>query len=118
MDLDAQVIDEPPGRRVVRLDGELDIATAPQVTVALDWALTAPGATEVVVDMTHLSFIDATGITVFVKAFRLAKREGRSLRACGARGEVDMVLRVTDVADLLGLPQVPAEVATRTEEVT
>jgi anti-sigma B factor antagonist len=115
--LDVKITDAPDGRRVIRLDGELDMATAPQVTVALDWALTTPGTTEVVVDLTGLEFLDAIGIAVFVNAYRLARRRERTLRACGARGEVEMVLRVTEVADLLGLPQIPADLAAM-EELT
>ncbi|MCW6007865.1 STAS domain-containing protein [Micromonospora sp. CPCC 205371] len=114
---DVTIADGPDGCRVVRLDGELDMATAPQVSVALDRALATPDGAGVILDLTNLRFLDASGITVFVNAYRLATRQRRTLRACGACGEVEMVLRVTDVADLLGLPQIPADVAS-TEKLT
>jgi anti-sigma B factor antagonist len=97
------------GVRLVRLAGELDMATEGSVAEALTWAIEAPGAVKVVIDLADLTFIDATGLSLLVKARRLAHNRGRVLRVRNARGEVDLVLRVTNLADLFGLPGVPMD---------
>lgn len=108
--LTVDVTMEAPESRMVRIAGELDMATTDQVTEALDGVISLPGRTEVVIDLADLCFIDAAGVTALIHARRLADRRGVRLRARNARGAVDLVLRVTDVADLLHLPQVPSDV--------
>jgi len=54
-----------------------------------------------VIDLAALTFLDAAGLTAFVKAHDLARSTGVVLRACNGSGDVDTVLRITDVADLL-----------------
>lgn len=96
-------------RQVVRLDGELDMATAPQVAAVLETMLASKDHREIVVDLTDLNFIDANGLRVLIVAQRVAATHGRVLRACDPRYEVDLILRLTGVAELLGLPSVPLE---------
>lgn len=58
---------EQEGLAVLRLSGELDIATAPQLDARLARVLAErPGP--VVIDLTQLSFLDSTGLACFLKA--------------------------------------------------
>jgi len=52
---------EPAG---FRLTGELDVATAPQLTDALEPALRRGG--DVTLDLSDLSFMDSTGLQVLI----------------------------------------------------
>jgi len=54
-------------RLVLRLDGEIDIATAPRLQTALAEA-TASGVAEVWVDLMGVRFIDSTGISMLLEA--------------------------------------------------
>lgn len=81
--------------------GELDLANAGPTKEALERAL-KDGASRVVVDLTELTFIDSTGIALFV----LAKREdgdGRLRFLPSNAVAVRRVLAVTGVDERLGL---------------
>jgi anti-sigma B factor antagonist len=61
------------GSVVVALDGELDIATADQLNVAVEGAL-ASVSTCLVVDAEHLAFADTSAIALWVKWSRQVPR--------------------------------------------
>jgi anti-sigma B factor antagonist len=62
------------GEQVVRVDGELDIATAPRLEAAL--LRPRPRDERVILDLTGLRFMDSTGLRVLLRATTAAK-EGR-----------------------------------------
>ena len=64
--------------QVLALRGRLDVAVAPDVRLALAAAMTA-GSGELVLDLSGLEAVDATGLGVLVGAHRHAGREGRVL---------------------------------------
>jgi anti-sigma B factor antagonist len=53
---------------VVRAAGDVDLATAPLLVLALSEATAAPGAREVVVDLTKVEFFGAIGLTALLTA--------------------------------------------------
>ena len=83
----------------VRLDGELDIHTAPGVAEAVTGALDS-GATTVVIDAGALRFCDSSGIQVLVQARERLVASGGVLRVEGVHGSVEKVLAVTGLLDL------------------
>jgi anti-sigma B factor antagonist len=66
------------GRSVVALAGELDLATAPELRQQLG-LLAEDGKHHVTLDLTHLDFVDSTGLSVFVMAFNRAHAAGGSM---------------------------------------
>jgi anti-anti-sigma factor len=75
----------------IRLAGELDMSTAPQVREVLDAAVEHGGT--ILVDLSELTFMDSTGINVFLRA-------AVSLRGRGClvlHGEQDRVRRLLDL---------------------
>ena len=83
----------------VRLDGELDIHTAPGVAEAIADAHDG-GAATVVVDAAALRFCDSSGIQVLVQARERLSAAGGALRVEGVHGSVEKVLAVTGLLDL------------------
>jgi anti-sigma B factor antagonist len=83
----------------VRLDGELDIHTAPKVAHAVDGAVDG-GATTLVVDAAALRFCDSSGIQVLVQARERLVAAGGTLTIEGVHGSVEKVLSVTGLLDL------------------
>lgn len=70
------------GRTVVALRDEIDIATATLIAPALDGA-TSEGSPHVVVDLTEVSFLDCSGLTLLCRARRRAlDRDGRFWLVC------------------------------------
>ena len=83
----------------VKLDGELDIHTAPGVAEAITKAVDS-GVTTVVVDAGSLRFCDSSGIQVLVQARERLIANGGNLRVEGVHGSVEKVLAVTGLLDL------------------
>jgi stage II sporulation protein AA (anti-sigma F factor antagonist) len=59
-------------RHELSLSGELDIATAGQLTAALDESAPTAGQ-ELVIDLTSVGFMDSTGLRVLIEANNRAK---------------------------------------------
>jgi anti-anti-sigma factor len=71
-------MDRPPtGRVVVRLEGELDMATADEAREALEMA--AASTSEVAVDLGGLEFVGSSGFRVFHEAHLAARAAGSRL---------------------------------------
>ncbi|GGR74941.1 anti-sigma factor antagonist [Micromonospora fulviviridis] len=91
-------LDGSPAR--LRLAGELDLSTAPELTAAID-RLAAEGHRELLLDLAELTFCDSTGIAAFVRGDNLAAAAGGWLRITGATGRVARVLQMTGLAEVL-----------------
>jgi anti-sigma B factor antagonist len=89
--------DGGPDATWVRLAGELDIATTPQ----LERALREPRlqARLVVLDLRELAFIDNSGVHVVVSAGIRARQAGRRLVLLCGPSDVERVLRLTGQPD-------------------
>jgi anti-sigma B factor antagonist len=97
-------IDVTPARfgAVVSIAGELDIATVPRVTAALqDEPVAIAGA--VVVDLSGVTFMDSTGLAALMTLQRdVGARGGRLVIVC-PEGPARLVFDVAGVADQLAL---------------
>lgn len=84
---------------VIAVNGEVDTATSPRLEEALHAAMDT-GASVVMVDMTGVSFMDASGVGVLVSAASRARHQGGRVALCAPS---PAVLRVLDATDLRGL---------------
>ena len=108
-DLAVAVRTDGPTTRV-RLDGELDVTSAPLLQTVVEQSLAArrrPPCTRLVVDMSGVGFADASGISPLLMARAvLARRQGQiELRHC--RRGVRRLLRLLDLQDMLAAEQPP-----------
>ena len=101
------------GLAVVRLEGEIDIATAEDAYVRLREAVLESCT---VVDLSEVGFIDASGVNALVGATRLATGLRRHLLVAGPPGQLRRILDVLDLNDLL--PTHPDAEAARATHVT
>ena len=60
------------------LRGEVDLATTPQLRLDLRRVINSDGA-RLLVDCTHLTFIDSTGVVVLLETHRLLEADGRHM---------------------------------------
>ncbi|WP_051683679.1 STAS domain-containing protein [Blastococcus sp. URHD0036] len=88
------------GRPALRVRGELDIATAPQLAEAVTGVLEA-GPASLVVDLTETTFLDSSGARQLVRTARAADRLGVALQVVCPTGNRPVRL----VLDLLDLQQ-------------
>jgi anti-sigma B factor antagonist len=83
---------------VVAPRGEVDAVTAPQLGRRL-LGLADEGKTRVVVDLSHVTFMDSTGIGVLLNAVRqLAMRKGGMVLVC----PTERILRPFQITGLMG----------------
>ena len=97
-------IDVTPARfgAVVTISGELDIATVPRVSAALQDE-PAAGAEAIVVDLTGVTFMDSTGLAALMTLKRdVDARGGRLIVAC-PEGPARLLFDVSGVAGQLAL---------------
>jgi anti-sigma B factor antagonist len=86
------------GDQIVSVTGELDIATAEQAYTYLSdvidaWPSQFPAP--VSVDLSGLTFCDASGLSVLAKIARHARQAGRQLRLTAARPSLLKIMRIT-----------------------
>ena len=90
---------EKDGKSVVSLRGEIDVYTAPRLRQALI-DLVSRGATDIVVDMDKVDFLDSTGLGVLVGGLkRLRSHDGDLTLVCTQH-------RILKVFEITGLTKV------------
>jgi anti-anti-sigma factor len=85
----------------VGVAGEVDLAAGAAVDAAIMSAFADPDVDTVLVDLTAVTFLDSSGISVLLKARRVADERGVTYRVVGADGIVRKVLDLTGVWPLL-----------------
>jgi anti-sigma B factor antagonist len=91
-------------RAVVRLAGELDVNTAPQVVDELQALIDGDAVSAVIVDVSRLTFVDSTGLRVILAGRESLQAAGATLALDGASGVVERVLEMTGLRKLLSSP--------------
>ena len=93
LDVDVAHLDEAC---VIRIQGELDIATAPTLESALLHALDSEAAS-IFLDLGRVRFIDSMGLRVLVWAARESREDGKELAVVVADGQVRKLLYLTAI---------------------
>jgi anti-anti-sigma factor len=68
---------------VVAVSGEIDLATAPPLGAALRWYPECDPECDVVLDLSAVRILDASGLTEFIRAQKQLNRTGHTLRTTG-----------------------------------
>lgn len=89
------------GAAWVRVAGELDVATSPEVGRALTEA--AKRAVLVVLDLREVTFMDCSGVHSIVDATSRARRDGRRVITVRGPAHVDKVFTLTDTREQIDL---------------
>jgi anti-sigma B factor antagonist len=79
---------------VVRVTGDLDLATAPRFAHAV---VATPTAPHVVIDLTACTFLDSSGVRALVQAVRETTEAGRRVDVVAASAAILRVLEITAV---------------------
>ncbi len=92
-------LDRVDGEYRLRLSGELDLATAPWLRDHLA-EIASNGAGCVVVDLSDLSFIDSTGLSVLVGGWKRLRERGGDLVLKSPSPAVAKVLDIAGLRDV------------------
>jgi len=87
---------------VFALRGSLDIASSPTLRAAL---MDAVGCDEhhIVVDLTHLEFLDSTGLGALIGAHKRAAEHAGSVRLVAQEGQILRLLRITGLLEVFAV---------------
>jgi anti-anti-sigma factor len=83
-----------PGHTVLTISGELDIATTAALRVQINKVL-MDTTTPLIIDLSGVSFCDASGLALLVGAQRRARLDGRTVVLAGPRHNVYKLLHIT-----------------------
>jgi anti-anti-sigma factor len=89
-----------PSQAVLRVTGEIDIASAPALGEALQFrAQTAEPRTDLIADLTAVTFIDARGLAALLEAADTARSCGLAFRVTG---RLPCILRLLELTGTRG----------------
>lgn len=93
--LSVEIRSEHGGDAIVyRLRGSLDLSTAPSLRAALMEAANE-GKHDILVDLSHLEFLDSTGLGALIGAHRRATENGGRIRLVVGEGPIQRLLTIT-----------------------
>jgi anti-sigma B factor antagonist len=98
------VEERAPGRFVLSLDGDLDIATAGALLDSVTRLLAAGGVSQLLVDLAEVRFLDSSGVRALLQARQAVDAAGATFAVSRPREFVAEVLRMAAVDQLLGVP--------------
>jgi anti-sigma B factor antagonist len=94
------------GTAIVSVRGEVDLYTVPQLSETLDAAIAETPA-ELVIDLSDVTFMDSTGLSLLVQTHKRLKPISASVVVRGARDQVLKVLDLTKVTKVLDVEAAP-----------
>jgi anti-sigma B factor antagonist len=87
-------VDDLEGWTVVRVSGDVDVATAPRVRERLI-ALVSDGRSRMVLDLDEVDFLDSTGLGVIVSVLKRVRSAGGDLRLVCNRPSIRKLFEIT-----------------------
>jgi len=100
-DVFSAVAERRAGVFIVTVAGEVDFASAAaEDTGPVDRAFEASGASDILVDLSGVTFIDSGGLSWLVRLRTAAGRRGGSIRLVGVPPRIERMLRISGVLPL------------------
>jgi anti-sigma B factor antagonist len=99
------------GERVVlRLDGELDLASVPTLEHAVESATRDDDAAELVLDLRGLEFIDSTGLRAILLQDKRSTERGQAFGLVRGPEQVQRLMNMTHLDEHLKIVASPEEI--------
>lgn len=91
---------EKPNGYLVMLRGEVDIYTAPKLKQSLI-PLTEQSKNTVCIDLKDVTYLDSTGLGIFIQALKSATKNNSHLKLIRVKGRVLRLFEVTGLEDIM-----------------
>ena len=98
-------------RAVLRIDGDIDACTAPQLRERV-MDLAGRGTVHLIADLRGVGFLDSAGLGALVAARKELRGRAGSLRLVDGPGRIVQVLRITGLSDAFALHSCVLEAVT------
>jgi anti-sigma B factor antagonist len=99
----ASVSTDARGDLVVALRGDIDFTTSPGVLQAIREGAASAPASDIRVDLSEVTFMDSSGISVLVQLLHLAEERGGRLHVERPGAKVQDQLHMSGLAEVFGL---------------
>lgn len=99
---DFKVVTVEGGPVTLRVAGELDISTAPQLRLEIDAAMTTPPG-DLILDLSEVTFLDSSGLAVLFSAARRLARHDARVTVRGLQAQCLRTVQLVGLADVLDL---------------
>ncbi|GGG24906.1 anti-sigma-B factor antagonist [Lysinibacillus alkalisoli] len=86
----------------VLVKGEIDAYTAPKLRDKLD-AIEIEEKANIAIDLSEVTYIDSTGLGVFVAFYKRATRETAHVRLVGLSERIKRLFEITGLSDLMDI---------------
>lgn len=100
------LIDDDDEVAVVRVAGELDSFTAPELRAGIAGVLARPGT---IVDIREVPFVDSAGLGALVGGIRRLREAGAAVALCCTRSSLLRLLQMTGLDRIVAVTDSPAE---------
>ena len=100
MKIEQEVCD---GSVILRLDGELDLASADPFRNAADRALAATGSRRLILNLEGVTFIDSSGLGAILGRYRRISQAGGKMGIIGAAPQVLTILELSGILKIIPL---------------
>jgi len=91
----------------ISLDGELDEHTAEYTRVNLDQAMTQTRASQIVIDLAALRFMDSTGIGVLIGRYKKMKDKNVPIFISNPSTQAERIFKMTGLYSIM--PKIPGQ---------
>jgi anti-sigma B factor antagonist len=98
------VIAQSEDRIVIKVVGELDLDTAPQLRTVLV-SLARQGAVHVTLDLAGMTFVDSTGLAVFVTGLKRLRQAGGDLALHSPSATAMKVLTISGLTSVFAISE-------------
>jgi anti-anti-sigma factor len=106
-----RILTKESGPRVeIGIEGELDLATAPQLEVEFERVGSLEGTELVIVDLRNLAFVDSTGLEAILKFDARSRAKGARFAVVRGPRPVERLFAVMQLDQRLRIVDDPAEV--------
>ncbi|QHE50844.1 STAS domain-containing protein [Pontibacillus sp. HMF3514] len=88
--------------KIVSLSGEIDAYTAPKLKETL-LPLTQESEVTVIVDLQQISYMDSTGLGVFISALKSTKEYNNTLKLVNLQDRVYRLFKITGLTEIIAI---------------
>lgn len=79
---------------VVKVEGEIDLIRSPQLRKELIELLNTD-LDRMVIDLSHVTFMDSSGVATLVEALQIQRRNNKKLILCGLQQKVKSIFEIS-----------------------
>jgi|SRR5690625_1320179 len=102
LNLDINVSDIDQHTKIVKLTGEIDVYTAPMLVEKLI-PLTEEEGNNVQVDLEKTTYLDSTGLGIFISAYKSSQEHRSTLELINAKNRVLRLFKVTGLDKIMNI---------------